>query len=80
MPNRLFRWNGTNWAMFEDKIRMTMNNFGTEQVSTGTFVGSNINLTQKNTFINNTTTATIGGKVIKQRQALSKVLKPKADN
>ena len=80
MPNRLFRWNGTNWAMFEDKVRMTMNNFGAGQVSTGTFAGSNINLTQKNTFINNTTTATIGGKVIKQRQALSKALKPKADN
>jgi acyl-CoA hydrolase len=31
-------------------------------------------------FINNTTTATIGGAVVQEKQALSKVLKARADN
>jgi hypothetical protein len=31
-------------------------------------------------FINNNNTSTIAGKVIQERQALSKILKPKADN
>jgi len=36
--------------------------------------------TQKGTFINNTTTSDIGGEQVKERQPLSKALKPKADN
>jgi hypothetical protein len=39
-----------------------------------------IQTTEKTSFINNNTTATIAGKVIKQRQALSKALRPQADN
>ena len=35
--------------------------------------------TMKTGFINNTTTATIAGKVVKQRQSLSKALRPQAD-
>jgi hypothetical protein len=34
----------------------------------------------KASFVNNTTTATIGGVVVPERQALSQVLKAKADN
>jgi hypothetical protein len=35
---------------------------------------------QKSSFINNNNTATVAGEVIKERQALSKALRPKADN
>lgn len=80
MPNRLFRYNGKHWSKVEDNVRMTLNNFGTQDVSTGTFAGKDIRLTQKMSFINNTNTATIAGEVVLERQALSKALKPKADN
>lgn len=66
-PNRLFRWNGTHWIKYEDNVRMTMTNTADRQ-------------TQKTSFINNTNTATIVGEVIVERQALSKALKPRADN
>jgi hypothetical protein len=39
-----------------------------------------VQLTQKGTFINNNNTATIAGKVVQERQPLSKALRPKADN
>jgi hypothetical protein len=80
MPNRLFRYDGTRWVKYEDKVRMTMNNFGSQDVATGTFVGDEIRETQKKSFINNTATNVIAGKVVVERQALSKALKPKADN
>lgn len=80
MPNRLFRYDGTRWVKYEDKVRMTMNNFGSQDVAGGTFAGEDIRDTQKKSFINNTNTATIAGKVVVERQALSKALKPKADN
>jgi hypothetical protein len=80
-PNTLFRFDGKRWVKFEDKVRMTLNNFGQDDVSTtGTFPGSDVRLTQRGTFINNVNTATIGGEVIQERQALSKALRPKADN
>ena len=41
---------------------------------------ANTRQTQKGTFINNNNTATIAGKVVPERQALSKALKPKADH
>jgi hypothetical protein len=66
--------------MYEQGVRMTMNQFGSQDVSTGTFAGSAIRETQKSSFVNNTNTGTISGKVVTERQALSKVLKPKADN
>ena len=59
---------------------MTLNNFGAQDTTTGAFAGKAIKQTLKTGFINNTNTATVGGEVIQQRQALSKVLKPKADN
>jgi len=80
LPNRLFRFNGTRWVKFEDNVRMTLNNFGSQDVATGAFAGKPVQQTLKSSFINNTNTATINGKVVAERQALSKVLKPKADN
>lgn len=80
LPNRLYRYDGRRWVKFEDNVRMTLNNFGEQDVQSGAFVGSHVRQTQKTSFINNTTTATINGSVVQEKQALSKVLKPKADN
>lgn len=80
LPNRLFRYDGRRWIKYEDNVRMTLNNFGNQDVENGTFAGAQVRQTQKTTFINNNTTATIGGKVVEERQAISKALKPKADN
>ena len=81
MPNALFRYDGKRWVMYEQGVRMTMNQFGNQDVAAGThFEGAAVRQTQKAGFVNNTTTATIGGKVITERQALSKALKPRADN
>lgn len=81
LPNRLFRWNGGYWEKFEDNVRMTLNNFGVDDVATGTVhAGKATRQTLKGSFINNTTTSTIAGEVVEERQYLSKILKPKADN
>lgn len=80
MPNRLFRFDNKHWIKYEDNVRMTMNNFGASDVATGANAGKNIQQTQKSSFINNTNTATIAGEVVVERQALSKILRPKADN
>ena len=80
-PNRLFRWDGGNWIKFEDNVRMTMDNFGAQDVVAGKpNAGKAVRQTQKDSFINNTTTATIAGKVVKEKQALSKALRPQAVN
>ena len=66
-PNRLFRYNGARWVKFEDAVRvepMTSDNA----------------TTQLGTFVNNDNTNTINGETVEERQALSQVLKPKADN
>ena len=80
MPNVLYRYNGKLWIRYEENVRMTMNNFGDQDVASGAFQGQAIRQTQKGTFINNTNTATIAGKIVPERQALSQALKPKADN
>ena len=81
MPNALFRFDGNRWNLYEQGVRMTMNQFGAQDTAPGThFAGAAIRETQKTSFINNTNTSTIGGKVIVEKQALSKALKPKADN
>jgi len=67
MPNRLFRNDGSRWVKQEDSVRMTLTNTDTKS-------------TQKGTFVNNTSTDTIGGESVTQRQSLSKALRPKADN
>lgn len=76
MPNRLFRYDGRHWIKFEDNVRMTIQTKGETQTADPTKVKK----TQKGTFINNTNTATIAGEVVQERQALSKALKPRADN
>jgi hypothetical protein len=78
-PNALYRFDGTNWVLYEKNVQMTMNEFGNQDTATGTFAGKQVRQTQKTSFINNATTSTINGQVITERQALSKVLKPKAD-
>ena len=83
-PNRLFRWNGTAWMKYEDNVRMTMTNAHDPAVpnrssSTSTYTTEN-RQTQRVGFVNNNNTATIAGEIVPERQALSKVLKPKADN
>lgn len=79
MPNRLFRFDGYRWVLFEEKVRMTLNQFGNED-KVSPFENRDVRLTQKTSFINNNNTATIAGEVVPERQALSKILKPKADN
>jgi hypothetical protein len=80
MPNRLFKYDGRHWVKFEDNVRMTLNNFGHEDVAAGAQAGKPIRETQKTGFINNTNTATIAGQIVPEKQALSKALRPKADN
>jgi len=65
-PNRLFRFDGARWVKQEDNVRMTL-------------TGTNTRTHQKGTFINNTTTNTIAGESVTERQSLSKALSPKAD-
>lgn len=79
LPNRLFRYDGKHWLRYEDNVRMTLNNFGNNDVSSGVHSGKSVRQTQKSGFINNINTATIAGEVVVERQALSKALKPRAD-
>jgi hypothetical protein len=76
MPNRLFRYDGRHWIKFEDNVRMTVNQSGATQTNDPT----KVKRTQKASFINNTNTATIAGELVIEKQALSKALRPKADN
>jgi hypothetical protein len=76
LPNRLFRYDGRHWIKFEDNVRMTTSTLGETQTNDPLLVRRKL----KASFVNNTNTATIGGEVIQERQALSQVLKAKADN
>jgi hypothetical protein len=67
LPNRLFRFDGTRWVKIEDSVRITTSNTDTRA-------------TQKTGFVNNTTSSTINGLTVEQRQSLEDALKPKADN
>lgn len=80
MPNRLFRFNGARWVKIEDVKRMTMSNLGTSDTgSSDQFPGKDVRITQKTSFINNSNTARIDGRVVEEKQSLSKALRPKAD-
>jgi hypothetical protein len=80
LPNRLFRFSGTRWIKMEDNIRMTMNNLGESDVGTGDrFTGKDVRQTQKTSFINNDKTSVIDGHTVKEKQSLSKALRPEAD-
>ena len=67
LPNRLFRYDGNRWVKIEDSVRISMTNNDTRA-------------TQKTGFVNNTSTDTINGLTVEQRQSLTNALKPKADN
>ena len=80
LPKRMFRFNGSRWVKMEDNVRMTMSNLGPSDVGAGDrFEGKDSRLTQKTTFINNDTVNRINGKNIKEKQSLSKALRPEAD-
>lgn len=80
-PNRLFRYNGRYWVKVEDVTRSTMSNLGPSDVAVGEeFEGRDYRINQRSTFINNDRTAVINGKQTKEKQSLSKALKPEADN
>jgi len=68
-PNRLFRYDGRRFVKIEDNVRQTMTQTNTRN-------------TQKTGFINNTNTTTLqdGSSTTPERVALSKLLKPQADN
>ncbi len=73
VPNRLFRYNGSRWVKIEDAVR------------TGLTRGQDNYQTLRGTFVNNTNTYTtrdISGNAVVQseKQSLSQVLRPKADN
>lgn len=67
LPNRMFRYDGNRWVKVKDDVRMTLTN-------------TLERFTQKGSFINNTNTNIINGEQVEERQALSKALRPKADN
>jgi len=75
LPNRLFRYDGVHWIKYEDNVRMTTSMMGESQTDNPLLVRRKL----KTSFVNNTTTGTISGVVVRERQALSQVLKPRAD-
>jgi hypothetical protein len=69
LPNRLFRFNGVRWSKVEDSVRTNLT------------PGAENNQTQKSTYVNNTNIyKDAAGITHNERQSLSKVLTPKADN
>ena len=69
LPNRLFRYNGKFWLAIEDSVRTSLT------------PGADNNLTQRAGYVNNTNTYTDSqGTIRNERQPLSKVLTPRADN
>ena len=69
-PNRMFKFDGLRWIKIEDNLRMDLSNTLERR-------------TYKSSFINNTATNNIDGEQVKERQSLSKALRPKkptADN
>lgn len=80
MPNRLFRFNGSGWEYVESNVRMTLTNKPENGLPAP---DAQTRHTQLGSFINNNNTATIAGKVVQERQSLSKALKkrqgPEAD-
>ena len=66
-PKRLFKYDGNRWIKLQDGVRVDLTNTDTRN-------------TQKTTFINNPATSQIGGETVKEKQSLSKALRPKADN
>ena len=80
-PTRLFRFDGVRWRKTEDDVRTTMSNLGPSDVAVGAdFAGKDAATNKgKDSFINNTTVNSIGGKQVAEKQSLSKALRPEAD-
>jgi hypothetical protein len=79
-PFRLFRFSGKRWIKIEDKVRMTMSNLGDSDVGEGDrFEGKQVRNNLKSTFINNPVVSEINGHRTKEKQSLSKALRPEAD-
>ena len=79
-PFRLFRFSGKRWIKVEDKVRMTMSNLGDSDVAEGDrFEGKQVRNNLKSTFINNPVVSEINGHRTKEKQSLSKALRPEAD-
>ena len=69
LPNRLFRYTGSHWSKVEDSVRTNLT------------PGATNNQTQRSSYVNNTNTYTDAeGNTHNERQSLSKILTPKADN
>jgi hypothetical protein len=80
-PTRLFRFAKGRWSRVEDDVRTNITHLSATDVAPGAdFAGKVPKETQKTSFINNTNEQVIDGKVVKERQSLSKALKPEADN
>jgi len=61
-------------------VRTNITNLGPSDTAPGAdFAGNEKRETQKTSFINNTNESVIDGETVKERQSLSKALKPKAD-
>jgi hypothetical protein len=57
-----------------------MSNLGASDTAAGEiFAGKDVRQTQKATFVNNPTVSTIDGHTVKEKQSLSKALRPEAD-
>lgn len=69
MPNRLFRFNGSRWIKIEDNVRTNLT------------PGASTNTTQREGYVNNTNTyVDSNNQTHNERQSLSRILTPKADN
>ena len=78
-PNRLFRYNGARWVKYEDDVRTNLTPGDITKTITG--YGNVQSQTQRSSFVNNTNeTNTEDRGKIPERQSLSKLLKPQADN
>ena len=78
-PNRLFRYSGSRWVKYEDDVRTNLTP-GDKEKAVANY-GNVDSQTQRSSFVNNTNkTNTEDRGQIDERQPLSKILKPQADN
>jgi hypothetical protein len=79
-PTRLFRYAKGRWSKVEDDVRTNITHLSGTDVEPGAeFAGKTEKETQKSSFINNTNENVIDGQTVKEKQSLSKALRPEAD-
>jgi hypothetical protein len=79
-PTRLFRYAKGRWSKIEDDVRTNITHLGPSDTAAGAdYAGKQEKETLKSSFINNTNEQVIDGQTVKERQSLSKALRPKAD-